>query len=171
MSPKHSLTKGISAWNPCRLRQEQNSPCAKFDWNSVNIEHAFDIASVREFCRGNHVQTSRFFQAAWTVVLATYIDCEEVCSSYLPLNDETTPFPVLYRCKVDGSKTFMQILQTFEELKLETSQTSKTDLHLSKETTDPFTLFDTCLSTGTCVDNESLATEITSGNVCLPSFC
>lgn len=138
---------------------------------STRVDHAFDTLSIQSFCEKNNVPAGRLFQAAWAVVVSTYLDTEEVnwrCQT----TDGAVTTIASYRGRVEGSETFMQVLDTLEKIERDESSAVKPASKQSRHGAWQALLNDACLSIGTRKENNKCRPSKAAQEVlCEMPFC
>ena len=118
------------------------------EYSSIKTDHAFDSRLVRRFCKKNNVPAGTLFHAVWAVVVSTYLDTEEVSWKCQTTNGAVNAL-ASYRGRVEGSKTFMQVLGTIGEFEPDESPSIEPAPKQRRQEAWQALLFDACLSMGT----------------------
>lgn len=97
-------------------------------WHLLKLEHAFDGKLLQKFYKSNQISASKLLQTAWAVILAIFIDSEEVYSVYIIVKGSIAD-SIVYYCIIDSSKRFIEIPQTVKEFISDNLLTHKLNMH------------------------------------------
>lgn len=124
-------------------------------WHLIELKHAFDGKLLQKFCKSNQISASKLLQTAWAVILAIFMDSEEVYSAYMIVKGSIAD-SVVYCCTIDSSKRFIEVLRTVEEFMSDNLLTHKLDMHRRAEAVYQATLM------GIVPRNELVWTKVVS---------